>query len=483
MRIAILILVSLWRLMVSVASQVDQSSIPSSVTPIAPRNIVIFSATGRVGSTNLLSMFRGRLKNIGEIFISFRSKNLPPDPSSPLTHPSDDNHRRRIDAHIRRAFVVTNPNIHLVASIKFWHAWSNGVTVSWLAKALITNGAVTHFILISRNPTRITVSEQYGHRHHSWSYPKGSSTSGNSPVCARSYLSYHIGGRWMSQMAVKHYRAFLEILSLLPQTVNPSSVPSLLHHNSSSSTTSPLAILGLSYEADILRDPLNAYRQIISFLALSDTNLLVSSQLPSSKYGKGMSCALSSMLINYEEILCTFLTYDHRNTDTEPISWMATDNDQDNGEVTFSQMMRAWKGLAESSDYQKEGFLSECSLEEILSSLPALRLRSPVLRNHSAAMMSTSARRYGICAVDGHQLPSCPPHSLEAIPSDRVNDFCAFALARSECDWATIHKGRCSLHSNRTTTKTEQHRGPPLRFESCDADSFTVRRQERNIAL
>jgi hypothetical protein len=485
-----LILVSLWGLMVS-GSDSQQSSPHTSSSSTG--NIVIFSATGRVGSTNLLSMFRGRLKNIGEIFLSFPSKNLPPDPSSPINHPSDENHRHRIDDHIRRAFVVdpkiaklTGRTFHLVASIKFWHAWSNGVTVNWLAKSLLANGAVTHFILISRNPTRITVSEQYGHRHHSWSYPLGTPSSGgvrsSSPVCDRSYLSYHIGGRWMSQMAVKHYNSFLEILSLLPPQAFNSSFPSLFYPTSSSSpSSSSLSILGLSYEADILKDPLRAYRQIISFLTLSDSSS--SQHIPSSKYGKGMSCALSSMLINYEELLCTFLRYDLHHTTAEPISWMATDNDEDNDQISFTQMMKAWRGLSESVSFQQgEGYLSECNTEEILNSLPALRLRSAALKSHTLRMMATSSRQYGVCAVGGHQLPYCPPEGLEAIPSDRVNDFCAFSLARSKCDWATVQKGRCYLHSNRTET-TQGSVSGLLRFEPCDANSFTVDRKSSGTLL
>jgi hypothetical protein len=106
-------------------------------------NAVILSATGRVGSSNLLSMLGSHksIQDVGEIFISskFHSQKLPPDASSPKLSPASAVMKQRIVAHIRQSLLpkkritpasasaslegVLSVRRISVASVKFWHAW------------------------------------------------------------------------------------------------------------------------------------------------------------------------------------------------------------------------------------------------------------------------------------------------------------------------------------------------------------------------
>ena len=113
-------------------------------------NVVILSATGRVGSSNLLSMLGTHqyIRDIGEIFIAskFRSQKLPPNINSPKTSPASPAHKKRITSHIKKHMfpdsddVESTSFVHRVASVKFWHAWENGVEVGWMVKRLRSCG-------------------------------------------------------------------------------------------------------------------------------------------------------------------------------------------------------------------------------------------------------------------------------------------------------------------------------------------------------
>lgn len=249
----------------------------------------------------------------------------------------------------------------------------------------------------------------------------------------------------MSQMAVTHYNSFLEILSLIPDSPKETFLPLMSSPN--------VSILGLSYEADVLKNPQIAYQHILKFL-----NFPLSPVLPASSLKKGMSCLLSSILVNYEELLCTFSRYDIHHQ-THPIAWMAADDDLENDVYTYSKMMRSWKELSESSEYSAQGYLSECNLREIITLLPSLQLDG---------IQSPSLRSSGSCAVGGHLPPSCPRDNIQAIPPDRVDEFCLLSLYRSGCDLMTIRNGKCYLHSNRTDAS------PAVRVESCEKESYTA---------
>jgi hypothetical protein len=105
---------------------IHSDSLPSSV-----HNAVILSVTGRVGSSNLLSMLGShpQIKDLGEIFISsmFHSKKLPPNYNSPIKSPASSAMKQRLMSHIKKSFLPSNevPKVHRLASIKFWHAWEN----------------------------------------------------------------------------------------------------------------------------------------------------------------------------------------------------------------------------------------------------------------------------------------------------------------------------------------------------------------------
>ena len=133
------------------------SSFVSSIDPQHVSNVVILSATGRVGSSNLLSMLGSHphIDDLGEIFIAarFRSQKLSPNINSPKKAPASSTQKQRIATHIRKSFssgqhVHNSRNeksslsstIHRLASVKFWHAWENGVSVSWMVRHLQSCG-------------------------------------------------------------------------------------------------------------------------------------------------------------------------------------------------------------------------------------------------------------------------------------------------------------------------------------------------------
>ena len=118
-------------------------------------NAVILSATGRVGSSNLLSMLGSHqyIQDIGEIFIAsrFRSQKLPPNINSPKNSPASSAVKQRIISHIKQSLLPKGGNkfrgketsvssstslVHRLASVKFWHAWENGVGVGWMVRHL-----------------------------------------------------------------------------------------------------------------------------------------------------------------------------------------------------------------------------------------------------------------------------------------------------------------------------------------------------------
>ena len=185
----------------------DKTIVPPRTTRLG--HIAMFSVTGRVGSSNLLGMLNsGSISSVGEIFSykNFKSRGLDPNIHSAEQYPASSDHKMSMIVHIRRVFKASRSSArtvpHLLASIKFWHAWVNGVTIEWLGRQLFIHGCVSHFILISRNPVRITISEQYAHQHHQWRH---SAKDRLSKICSQARMAFHIGGRWASEMAVTQY--------------------------------------------------------------------------------------------------------------------------------------------------------------------------------------------------------------------------------------------------------------------------------------
>ena len=114
-------------------------------------NVVILSATGRVGSSNLLAMLGShpRIRDLGEIFIAsqFRSLGLPLNKKSPRETPAPGHHKRRMVTHIIERMKSSHSRLrsesgtlNRLASVKFWHAWENGVDIAWMVRHLHSCG-------------------------------------------------------------------------------------------------------------------------------------------------------------------------------------------------------------------------------------------------------------------------------------------------------------------------------------------------------
>lgn len=240
----------------------------------------------------------------------------------------------------------------MLASVKFWHAWTNGVTVEWLARKLVSNGCVSHFILILRNPVRITISEMYGHKYSQWSYRGSGGAKGiQKTACARSHLAYHIGATWVGQMASAHYQGFVALQNI--------------------SSSRDLPALGMSYESDILPSAHKTYLRVLGFLGLQAPP----EQDPPRAAKKGMLCPLSSMLVNFEELKCSLSRWEREHglgaeglaeVDTSadrPLSleWMA--GEWDDEAASFERVMDSWRRLREGAG---GGHISECSFRDML---------------------------------------------------------------------------------------------------------------------
>lgn len=353
-------------------------------------SIAIVSANGRVSTTNMLTMLshHANVLNMGEIFLSttFPSLNLPPNILSPKNHPASLDVRNRVISRIRKTLKGSNRgNVRRLASIKFWHAWTNGVTVPWLAEQLIEHGCVTHFIFIVRNPVRITMSEMYGHKYHVWSYHGKNGDRGvQATVCARSHLAYHIGARWVGEMAVSHVREFRAVQQV--------------------AATRNVATLGMSYESNILGVAQRAFFQVSEFLGIPMSEGL---SAPTAAK-KGMLCSLSDVLVNYEELQCSLRRWEKnhglipKDQPRDPaaiasgnplgLSWMASE--WDNQSATFPLVMEAWGHLA--SVLGEDGRIAECSHSDLLDASNEFPLPR-YFQTHS----SPRYQGVGICGVGG----------------------------------------------------------------------------------
>lgn len=329
-------------------------------------------------------------------------------------------------------------------------------------------------------------------------------------------------------MAVTHYNSFREILSLFPYK-SPNDINSF-----STPIYSPnISILGLSYESDILISPISAYNQIIDFLLFpestqshrylsrsrspvsssSSTSSLLfsnSSSFPSknskslvsprSNYKKGMSCSLSHLLVNYEEFLCTFTKYD-KNHPLNPLLWMTSNDDTKNQNITFAIMMKSWHELSKSSEFQKMGYLEECSLNDILETtyIPSLyhdKDEIDYLKKYLEIIQYYSkshSQLNGYCGNGGFT-KACHSEGLTAIPSDRL-EYCHLSLYRSKCNVMTIQNQKCYFHFNSThdtnyhlesspsaSNQKNQHlTNSEYHLEKCDQNSYTIHRVQSII--
>jgi len=317
--------------------------------------------------------------------------------------------------HIRHCY-SSNDNkeykSHKLASIKFWHAWSNGVTIEWMVNQLIHCGCVTHFVLIGRNPVRITVSEQYANRYRTWQYQKSRQRSAPGAVCDRSYLAYHIGGRWVAEMARTHYMGFTAVQSAIERVRSQLQLSFPAH-------------IGLSYEADMLPDPVKAYEKIMGFLQLE------SQAVPPPRHRKGMICPLRDMLVNFEELVCSLQQWEMsagvaRNS-AASVMWMASDTDVP---ITFDSMLISWRKLLD--DLGEHGALSECTLDDI---------------GRSGVKVPLSVTTKGVCGTGG-ETNKC--RGIPAVPPDGP-DLCFLSMHRAGCDAMTFKDGHCYLHKNIST--------------------------------
>ena len=292
---------------------------------------------------------------------------------------------------------------------------------------------VTHFVLIARNPVRVTISEQFANRYKSWEYKKYGKNAKIS-ACDKSYLSHHVGAQWLGEMVSTHFEGFHQVSEEI------------------SGFKKKASLLGLSYEADILRVPKSAYKRIVRFLNLELHD-------PPVRHKKGMTCALSDLLINVEELRCSLFRWEQAHSkysnETGNLQWMSTDYDDPS--MTFERIMSSWKFLyfqLSADDYNRH--ISECSLEDIIHtqrSYPGI-----ILSDLKPPRYWRFKRQRGLCGVGG-ETHKCK--GLPAVPSDRP-EFCLFSGRRAGCDGMTFKDGNCYLHK----------KAADFRVESCSRGSW-----------
>jgi hypothetical protein len=440
-------------------------------------NIAIISMNGRVGSSNLLEMLgSSNFINVGEIFMHrrFTSLNLPPNINSPKQFPAEENHKTKMIKYIEKSFQPQSnrPNKYyskrnIIASIKFWHAWMNGVSIGWLVEQVLVHGCVQNVVLISRNPIRIVISEQYAHKIEKWKFDKNDIK----PDCTQLKLSFHVGAQWTSEMAIRQYLGFREILSL----------KSIASSNSSSSVN----YVGLSYENDILLNPEKALKIILRTF----DSTLVDKLHPQSSHAKGITCKLSDLLINYEELICSFKKFYRENSYTIEsyllsyptdllflnnimnsessesqqiatmkmsyssnmflVDWMTFDDDNSN--MSFIDTMHSWSILHHIFGSHKH--MTECSLDEILLSNLEFSNRFSTLSNKKDG--------YGMCGVGG-ETKTCKNVGV----ANNNEYLCANALTRLDCDFMTYKNQECYLHKAIND----------FRLEQCDGMNYNIKK-------
>eukprot|EP01041_Mallomonas_annulata_P000818 gene818-1594_t len=284
--------------------------------------------TSRVGSSNLMHML-GRhmnIENLGEIFLPelFDSPKLLPKSDSVKKHPANEVLQTKIATYIRRS--LSPDRLHGkrgIVNVKFWHAWSNGVSISWLLQTFFEEGDCTHIIFVTRNPVRIAISENFAENEAVRGYSKKSLSP---PSCESQRMRYAVSGVKVVEMALDQYRGFRE-----------------------ASTVTGLNALGISYEKDILEDPRFAYRKIVKFLNMKDEN-------PDEKFIKGLPCRLSQLLQNYEELFCSLFKWDKlmnivslrgalssSSSFSESLEWMVSDEEDE--EYGFENTILSWRAL------------------------------------------------------------------------------------------------------------------------------------------
>ena len=309
---------------------------------------------------------------------------------------------------------------------------------------------VSHFILIARNPVRITISEQYANRFHSWVYRTEKNVDKNSrrapkrSVCEKSMFSHHVGGRWLGEMVVDHYTGFHDAVMVIS---SKNSTPFVINPHD--------FILGLSYEADILKDSRVAYQKVADFLNLTKD---IEYNLPTAKHRKGMTCPLSMLLINYEELRCSLHRWDHMGgrelDDGDGLMWMSADVDRT--DLSFERIMHSWRTLYEQLGQDENSYISECSLRDIVQ----LEKKESGLDSDAKLSLESwrMAQDMGTCGVGG-ETSTC--RGISAVPGDRP-ELCLLTGKRAGCDGMTFKDRRCYLHKHISDFRTER----------CDAKSW-----------
>jgi hypothetical protein len=333
---------------------------------------------------------------------------------------------------------------------------------------------VTHFILIARNPVRITISEQYANRFNSWTYLPDSKQEGRkkkktkTSVCEKSLFAHHVGGRWLGEMAIDHYSGFREAMTTLSQDTSVGSGPGHALGG---------RVLGLTYEADILTSPVTAYRQVIDFLHLATH----ADRPPSAKHRKGMACPLGMLLVNLEELWCSLYRFEQQQlgrkqgqsgtgTGVETgagssiLLWMAADTD--NTAMTFDRMMSSWREVSEQLwEGEAGGHIAECSLADIdrlnaqtpgiitsVDSSPGGWMSQEQRQGQRQRQgQGQGERQRGVCGVGG-ETSWC--RGVPAVPSDRP-ELCLLTARRAGCGGMTLKDGHCYLHANNSDFRVE----------------------------
>lgn len=307
-------------------------------------NIVIFSATGGVDLSQILEFMTKNDNNIeyfGNIFPEeFNERKNKNDISSFLQFDAHDSVdlQRQVLMHIR--FIAaesekssTPPRRLFTVS---WPFPVQGISVGWLMRQLRDSGECTHLILLTRNPTRLLIAEQWRSRRATVGNGAGTtsaSASARLPCESQRYV-YGVSGQQTVQTALSQYRAVREAVF-----------------------ATGMQTIGISYEFNVLSDPTDTHALLSQFLGgvhfeteapVVDDGLMTSTDKRTADEWVS-SCRLSVLLFNHKDLVCALTKWDqnrHRShlraPDATALSWMASDIEEP---LSFEQMIETWSLL------------------------------------------------------------------------------------------------------------------------------------------
>jgi len=233
------------------------------------------------------------LEYLGEIFTPgpFPSRNLPPHPSSVKLFPANSQVQDTIIQHIQRSLSPhrLKEGGRAIIGVQLGHAWSNGVTVSWLLRQLMRHGECSHLLMVASNPIRslVAVAELADNPSFTSLSLSSLSSFSLSDHCSSQLLKHSLSATHVTTLAAEQYSGFLDAASVIK-----------------SSTKSGLLTRGFFFEADFLHHPSAVMNKI---RALLDLPMVDSTEPLSVTHNR---CPLSTLLLNYEQLFCSLCKWD-----------------------------------------------------------------------------------------------------------------------------------------------------------------------------